>query len=291
MLNHRIEIGGVQFGSIYGVSNTSSREVSYSEVSNILNYAQSVGINCIDTAISYGDSERKLGAHGVSNYQVITKLPSIPKDCPNIFTWAEGQLMESLSRLKLSKVYGFLLHNPQDLNGKKGEDLWGALISFKKKNLVDKIGYSIYNPDDLDIFFDSFSPDIVQAPYNILDQRLSLSGWMDRLFQAGIEIHVRSVFLQGLLLMKKNQRPKKFDRWSYIFEKFDLWLKENNLTPMQALTSFALSDPRITKVVIGVDNLLQLEEIVSNLEVKTRYFPGEICTSDIDLIDPSRWDL
>ena len=171
----------VQFGLPYGVTNTSFKEVSSSEISNILTYAKSVGINTIDTAISYGESEMRLGDYGVSNCQIITKLPAIPKECSNILSWAEDQLMGSLSRLRLPRVYGLLLHNPKDLSWtQKEKELWFALKNLKKQNLVDKIGYSIYKPEDLDVVFDLFVPDIVQAPYNILDRRLVSSGWLDR---------------------------------------------------------------------------------------------------------------
>ena len=291
MLNNRIAIGAVQFGLSYGIANTGFKVVSNSEMSSILTYAQSVGINTIDTAISYGESEMKLGKYGVSKCQVITKLPAIPNDCSDIFSWVEEQLKGSLLRLKLHKIYGLLLLNPKDLLGPKANEVWSALKNLKKQNLVDKIGYSIYKPEELDIFFELFPPDIVQAPYNILDRRLASSGWLECLYDSNTEIHVRSVFLQGLLLINKNKRPKKFDRWSNIFEKFDAWLKENNLTALQASISFALADPRITKVIVGVDNLFQLEEITDNLKIKIKYFPEELNTSDLDLIDSSRWNL
>lgn len=291
MLNNRIAIGSVQFGIPYGVANTSSKEVSNSEISNILTYANSVGINTIDTAIAYGESERKLGDYGVSNCQVITKLPKIPKECSNVLSWVEGQLMESLSRLRLPRIYGLLLHNTKDLSTSKGEELWSAMQFLQKKKLVHKIGYSIYKPEDLDTFYDVFLPDIVQAPYSVLDQRLASSGWLDRLFNAQTEIHVRSVFLQGLILMSKMERPNKFDRWHSLFEKFDLWLEDNNLNAMQASISFAINDPRITKVILGVDNLFQLKEIMSSVNIKAQNFPEDLSIQDTDLIDPSRWNL
>jgi len=291
MYANRIAIGTVQFGLPYGVANSSLKEVSNSEISDILNYAQSLEIDTIDTAISYGKSEKKLGEYGLKNYKVITKLPAIPVQCPNILTWAEGQLIDSLSRLRLPKVYSLLLHNPKDLLGPEGNELWAALKILKQKNLVDKIGYSIYRPEELDAIFDLFSPDIVQAPYNIFDRRLSLSGWLDKLFNAKTEIHIRSVFLQGLLLIKKNQRPKKFDRWLGIFENFDCWLKENNLSAMQASIAFAFQDPRINKVILGVDKLSQLEAIMVDLNIKINDFPEDFSIQDLNLIEPSRWDL
>mgnify|MGYP000044051884 CR=1 FL=1 len=293
MLNSRIAIGSVQFGLPYGVANTSSKEVSSLEISEILTYAQSAGIKTIDTAISYGKSESKLGDYGVNDYEIITKLPTLPEKCENVNSWVSGQLNESLSRLKLSRVYGLLLHNPEDLSGPKGDELWAAMQLLKKNKLVNKIGYSIYRPEDLDTYYHLFFPDIVQSPYSILDRRLASSGWLDELFNAQTEIHVRSIFLQGLLLMSKNKRPGKFDKWLSVFDKLELWLKDNGLSAMQASISFAMQDPRITKVILGVENLKQLKEIVSNIKSTTRDFPIDLSVQDIDidLIDPSKWNL
>jgi len=293
MLENRIAIGAVQFGLPYGVANTSSKEVSSLEISEILTYAKSAGIKTIDTAISYGKSESKLGDYGINDYEIITKLPALPEKCGNVNSWVNDQLKESLLRLKLSRVYGLLLHNPMDLTGPKGHELWAVMQSLKKKKLVNKIGYSIYRPEDLDIYYHLFFPDIVQSPYSILDRRLATSGWLDQLFNAQTEVHVRSIFLQGLLLMSKNKRPAKFDKWLSVFDKLELWLKDNGLSAMQASISFAMQDPRISKVILGVENLKQLKEIVSNIKPATRDFPIDLSVQDIDidLIDPSKWNL
>lgn len=291
MIGDRIAIGAVQFGLPYGIANNSHEKTSLNEASNILNYAKSIGINSIDTAISYGESESSLGIFGVSSYKVITKLPAIPNNCHNVKHWVDCQLKESLLRLKLSRVYALLLHSPNDLDSSKGHELWSALQSLQQKKTVQKIGYSVYKPEDLDRFYREFPPELVQAPYNIFDQRLASSGWLERLSNAKTEIHVRSVFLQGLLLMPSHERPSKFDRWQSVFEKFDLWLKDNDISALQASICFAIQDPRITKVIIGVDNLLQLKEIVSNMAVNKKIFPDELSIKDIDLIDPSRWNL
>ena len=204
MLNNRIVIGTAQFGSPYGVANTKLEEVSPTEVSGILKYALSEGINTIDTAINYGDSEAKLGGFGVDDFQIVTKLPAIPNNYSDINSWVEEQLNNSFDRLKVRSIYGVLLHNSQDLLGFKGPELWESLQELKRKKIVKKVGYSIYSPWELDELYEPFPPDIVQAPYNILDRRLSLSGWLDRLSSNDIEIHIRSVFLQGLLLLNKN---------------------------------------------------------------------------------------
>jgi aryl-alcohol dehydrogenase-like predicted oxidoreductase len=290
VLNNRIAIGAAQFGGFpYGVSNDGSTKVSYAEISNILTYAKSVGVNTIDTAITYGVSETRLGNFDVSDNDVITKLPEIPRNCHDISSWVEKNLEDSLVRLKLPKVYGLLVWNINDLSGSRGLELWTAMQSLKKKKLVHKIGYSIYEPKDLDIFYDSFFPDIVQTPFNILDRRLDSSGWLTRLFDAKVEIHIRSIFLQGLLLMNKTNRPFKFDRWLSLFEKYEHWLQDNNLTAMEASISFALIDPRITKVIIGVDSLYQLKEIIGSLKIKIKRFPEDLSERDSDLLNPARW--
>ena len=291
VLNNRLALGSVQFGLPYGISNTSLNETSFSEISNILNYANKIGINTIDTAISYGKSESRHGKYGVNRYKVITKLPKMPIICHDVFAWAEEQLMDSLSRLNLRSVYGLLLHHTLDLNGPKGSILWSAMKSLKEKNLVNKIGYSIYKPDDLDLLFNDFVPDIVQTPYSIFDQRLSTSGWLDRLYNSNTEIHARSIFLQGLLLFKSSERPSKFNRWKSEFEKFDLWLEENNLTALQASICFVMGNPKISKIIVGIDNLNQLKEIISNLKFNDLSFPEYKSIEDTELLDPSLWNL
>jgi len=290
VLNNRIAIGAAQFGGFpYGISSDSSKKVSYAEMSNILIYTKSVGINTIDTAIAYGESESRLGNFDVSNNDVITKLPELPKKCHDISSWVEKNLEGSLLRLKLPKVYGLLVWNINDLSGPRGRELWAAMQSLKQKKLVHKIGYSIYEPKELDIYYDSFFPDIVQTPYNIFDRRLDSSGWLSRLYDSQVEIHIRSIFLQGLLLMNKTNRPFKFDRWLSLFEKYEYWLRDNNLTAIEASISFALIDPRITKVIIGIDSLYQLKEILGNLKIKIKHFPEDLSERDSDLLNPARW--
>lgn len=289
MFDDRIAIGTAQFGQPYGIANKKLEEVSQLEVANILKYALSKGIGTIDTAMTYGNSEIKLGNCGVSNFQIITKLPSVPKDCLGIESWIESQFFDSLSRLKVNEIYGLLLHNSSDLLGRQGSLIWSYLQNLKEKKIVKKIGYSIYNPEELDHLFELFSPDIIQAPYNIIDRRLSTSGWLDRLFSADVEIHIRSIFLQGLLLFHKNDRPNYFANWPDVFNRLDEWLEKNSLSAFEASISFALSDSRINKVIFGVNNVIQLREIVSNAGVIVSDFPEELNSNDLNLINPSMW--
>lgn len=285
----KIALGTVQFGIHYGIANTSGR-VEKSEAKDILNYAKSFGIDTIDTAISYGLSEQCLGEIGVDGCQVVTKLPEIPDDYGNLRIWVEKHVKESLDTLGVETLSGLLLHRPNQLLDTDKKDLWSILLQLKSDGLVKKIGFSIYTPDELDKLWDSFKPDLVQAPYNILDRRLETSGWLQRMSEENVEIHIRSIFLQGLLLMNEDSRPEKFNKWPALWNHWKKWLKENDSTPVQAAVSFALSDDRISRVVVGVDSLNQFKDIIA-VANSISQFPESFHITDTRLLNPSEWSL
>ena len=130
----------------------------------------------------------------------------------------------------------------------------------------------------------------MQAPYNIFDRRLEQSGWLQIMSNSRVEIHIRSVFLQGLLLMDEDSRPIKFNRWSYSFGLLEKWIKENNTTALQACLSLPLNDDRINRIVIGVDNTQQLKSILFGGDINTPVPPLSLCLDDVDLINPSHWN-
>lgn len=288
MIN-RLALGTVQFGLPYGVSNAVG-QVNCHSAAVILNHAILAGMDTLDTAVAYGESERCLGRAGVSEWQIVTKLPELTRLDVNAGDWVKEQVQGSLERLGVSHIKGLLLHKPGQLLGPQGDFLWEGLQDLKKSGVIRNIGYSVYEPCELDDLWTSFRPDIVQAPYSILDRQLSNSGWLQRLYDENIEIHVRSVFLQGLLLMHSKDRPKKFDRWPTIWTAWDAWLHERGITALQACIGFAMADPRISRVIVGVDTLKQLEEILHSTEIDFPEYPQELETDDPDLINPSRWN-
>ena len=285
----KIALGTVQFGINYGIANTNG-QVDGLEAKDILAYAMSYGIDTIDTAIAYGSSEQCLGEIGVDGYQVITKLPEIPDDYGNLRIWVERHVKESLNTLGVETLSGLLLHRPNQLLDTDKKDLWSILLQLKSDGLIKKIGFSIYTPDELDKLWDSFKPDLVQAPYNILDRRLETSGWLQRMSEENVEIHIRSIFLQGLLLMNEDSRPEKFNKWPTLWNHWKNWLKENDSTPVQAAVSFALSDNRISRVVVGVDSLNQFKDIIA-VASNIGKFPESFYITDTRLLNPSEWRL
>ena len=285
----RLVLGTVQFGLPYGVANKSG-QVRRTEATAILKHAWTVGIGTLDTAIAYGQSEERLGEIGVNNWRVVTKLPAIPDTCTTVRDWVQESIKCSLSRLHINRLHGLLLHHPKQLLEPQGEELYVALLELKEQGCVEKIGVSIYSPEELDDLSPRFEIDMVQAPFNVLDRRLNTSGWLTRLYRAGIEVHARSIFLQGLLLMESAQRPKKFDRWMPLWNCWNRWLEIQEITPLQACLGFVLSQQQIKRVIVGVDNLGQLQDILEAAEVKVPQPPDFLQTSDLNLINPSRWD-
>lgn len=287
--SRRLALGTAQFGMPYGVANRTG-QVSRAEVARLLSNAWAAGIDTLDTAIAYGESEQVLGEIGVGRWRVISKLPALPNACVDIGGWVQESICGSLERLGIPKLLGVLLHRPQQLHGRQGEALYGALRSLKDQRLVEKIGVSIYAPDELDATWPHFHPDLVQAPFNVLDHRLASSGWLTRLHQAGTEVHTRSIFLQGLLLMDGAKLPAAFARWLPLWKQWQSWLAEQALTPLQGCLGFVLSQPEIDRVVVGIDSLEQLQGILASVDSARLTPPGTLMSEDQDLINPSRWN-
>ena len=285
----KIALGTVQFGLDYGIANNQGK-VSANIAKNILMHAQLAGIDTLDTASVYGNSEEQLGEIGVKDWRIITKLSNVPNSCDDISLWVREQVFKSIQRLKVKSIAGLLLHDTGQLTGLHGQQIWSALKTLKDEGVIEKIGFSIYHPNELEILWESYRPDIVQAPYNIFDRRLEQSGWLQIMSDYRVEIHIRSVFLQGLLLMDKDSRPIKFNRWSYSFGLLEKWIKENNTTALQACLSLPLNDDRINRIVIGVDNTQQLKSILVESDINAPVPPLSLCLDDVDLINPSHWN-
>ncbi|CAN0414390.1 unnamed protein product [Scytosiphon promiscuus] len=287
----KIALGTVQFGVDYGIANVSG-QVSRSEISAIINASNQYGISTIDTASAYGSSEARLGEVGVSGFDIISKLKPIPVSTLNVKDWVLNSVQRSLYDLRVDSLYGLLLHEPSDLLGPQGIELRAGLLSVKSAGFVKKIGVSIYNPAMLTVLDPILEIDLVQVPFSPIDQRLKTSGWLERLNQRGIEVHTRSTFLQGLLLMPKQQRPAYFETWSVLFLEWDNWLQMNNLTALEGALGFVNSFNEIDKIVVGVDSVDQLKQIINiyldNIKSLPPFFS---CSEDTNLIDPSNWKL
>lgn len=286
----KLALGTVQFGVPYGIANKAG-QVSSLEARRIIEKAHCAGFGTLDTAAGYGESESVLGSIGIDNWRVVSKLPKLPENIADAQAWVRESFEESVRRLKQKKLYGYLLHSPDDLLGERGKEIFASVQDLKEAGFIEKTGYSVYSPEQLDLIWHNFPPDLVQIPFNIIDRRMQTTGWLDTMHKAGVEIHSRSAFLQGLLLMNAQSRPRKFNKWSGLWLQWHEWLREQNISPLQACLSYVMSQPEINQVVIGVEGTKQLEEIILTDKSKNILLPETFSSADADLINPSRWAL
>jgi aryl-alcohol dehydrogenase-like predicted oxidoreductase len=283
----KLALGTVQFGLVYGVANQGGA-VALPEAAAILEQARALGIDTLDTAAAYGESEMVLGRLGTDGFAILSKLPILPSDCTGVGAWVEEQLQASLARLGSVRLSGLLLHRSADLLGPKGEELYCALLVARSSGLTAKIGVSIYDPAELDALCARYDFDLVQAPFNILDTRMVDSGWADRLQERGVELHLRSVFLQGLLLMPAERRPQRFARFAPVWKCWEDFLCASGLTPLQACLRAALACTQASKVVVGVDSREHLLEIAAAAQGTLP--AGPVWPPfDPTLVNPTRW--
>ena len=207
----------------------------------------------------------------------------------SIANFVISDLNQSLKLLKRNSLYALLVHHGEDLLRPGGEIIFNKLQILKDKGLVSKIGVSAYIDNQLINIIDRFDIDIIQLPMNILDRRLIDNGLLNKIYSKGIEIHTRSIFLQGLLLMDPKKRPKIFDRWSNLWKIWDEWLYDNKLSALQATLIYMISLPEISRVLVGVDNKDQLQNIIKALKGNIPNIPKELSINDPDLLNPGNW--
>jgi aryl-alcohol dehydrogenase-like predicted oxidoreductase len=282
----KLALGTVQFGLDYGLTNNSG-QVAIEEVRNILTFANNNNIDTLDTAFGYGNSEKVLGNIGINDFKIVTKTAPLKLGVDNVLQ----SFHKSLKDLKISSVDGLLVHNIDDIKDKKFDTLYKEINKLKKDQLISKIGFSTYTPDQVDFLLDNFDFDLIQVPFNLLDKRLINGGQLKALKNKKIETHARSIFLQGLLLMSTSQRPKYFNNWNTLFKKWDLWLKTNNISGLEAALNFALSENLIDKIVIGIDSKIQLREVFSASKSQILNIPKFLNSTDEMLINPSLWEI
>jgi len=285
----RLALGTVQFGLCYGVANEGG-QVSPAEAARILRVAKQWEIDLLDTAIAYGESEQVLGRIGVSDFNIVSKLPLIPESCPDVESWVTQEVEASLQRLGVPSLYGLLLHRSSYLFERTDNRLIHALEQVKSAGLVRKIGVSIYAPTELDQIQHLERLDLVQAPLNLVDRRLQTSGWLARLKKANIEVHARSVFLQGLLLLPPERIPPKFGRWSELWDRWASELENAQQTAAATCLAYPLSLSEVDRVVVGVDNADQIRTLLAASKAKTSENDWAFMISnDERLINPANW--
>lgn len=284
MLTEKLALGTVQFGLDYGISNKSGK-TNREEAHKILNYCYLNGINLIDTARTYGNSEEVIGTFKPLDFSIVTKF-LIDSDYPSL----QLNLESSLQRLDTSTLYAFMAHDAEQF--RIYPLLWDDLQKLKSEGKVQKIGYSLYYPKQLQQLLDKGKiPDIVQVPYNIFDKRFE--SLFPQLKEIGCEIHTRSAFLQGLFFMN-------IDLLSEHFEPIKIYLKELQHLFKQKeelaayLLKFCLNNIYIDKVLFAVNSLEQLKTNLKELAIASSLNLGDIYKNIIvpeSILIPSNWPV
>ena len=288
---NKLAIGTAQFGMDYGIG-SSPGKVNISEVKKILEHAKLTNIDMLDTASAYGKSEKILGELNVDEFKVVTKTRhfNIPKITDDALNLLNRDFEKSLKDLKLDSMYGLLIHHADDLMKPGASKIIEFIHNLKKTNKIRKIGVSIYENKHLSFVLENFDIDLVQLPLNIFDRRLIDNGMLKLLSQKGLEVHARSIFLQGLILMADSSRPRKFDRWDSLWKSWSEWLNDYKISPLEASIRYAMSFSEISKVLVGIDSINQLIEIVDAASGVLPPIPNELYTNDSLLLNPSNWD-
>lgn len=289
----KLGLGTVQFGMNYGISNTRGKP-SDDEIKRTLDVAHGAGIQIIDTAHTYGESETALGRNlpARHDFRIVTKTPPLRTETISAsdIRQVNTAFHLSLERLRQPAIYGLLVHRASDLLAKGGEHFMAALSSLKSEGFVSKIGVSVNDQRELDALLSRFSIDMVQLPFNILDQRLLENGTLRRLDEAGIEVHSRSVFLQGLLLMNPENLEGYFRPAREPLRIIHEFAKSHNMTPLEMALRFATSRKEIDYVVIGINHPEELVEILSAAQLPPAIdnYP-DFAIQDEAILNPALW--
>ena len=282
-------LGTVQFGMNYGVQGNGRPNLD--SIYNILDTAIENKIDTFDTAIAYGEAEKILGQYILDrtidskNVRIITK----DKSNKNLLSLISN-IENSIKRLNIDKLYGFLFHDSTVVYNK---ERMTQLIDIKNNGLAEKIGVSIYSPDEA-IKALEYDIDIIQVPYNLFDNRLDKVDFFKKAKSKNIEIYARSSLLQGLALMDYNKLPKNVEFAKDYLIKFDDLCIKSKIDRLNAAVNYVSSNKYIDFIVFGTDNINQLKEY---LLIKENVLPNsfiEEIKSNFNnvpdkLVNPTLW--
>ena len=288
----KLAIGTAQFGLDYGISNPTGKTPS-KEIVDILELAHANSIKCLDTAASYGDSEKiinsYLNSHPDQSWKIISKLPSLKKkkDIKSYFNFhfnrSKSLLGSSLNTYMAHDAKQFLSH----------EVLRDNFFSLRERGIINKIGVSVYSEHEIEKLIE-YNIDVIQLPLNILDHRLIKSGILSKIKKCRIEIYARSIFLQGLFFLKENHLKHKFPDILIPLDKLKLIAKKYKLKLRELALLFVYNVPEVDLVITGVNNLAQLKaNIISfnkpyNNDITTEIL-GNIEYDNDNVLNPTLW--
>ena len=284
----KLILGTAQFQNGYGITRHKFK-IKKKEINEIFKLAKLFGIKLVDTAESYKINNFYDLRKNFKDMHVITKYQKFPSK--NVYQSLKKKIKEDLKKFGVKKLYLLHFHNVEELQKNNSKEIIRSLKLIKSEDkLISKIGVSIYEPNELNIVLKIFRPDIVQIPLNILNQEFIHSGWIKRLKKMKIQIHIRSIFLQGLLLEKKGFLKKKYKPWSNELRKIDNYIVKKNIDLLYLSLNF-IRKLKVSGILFSCENKLQLLEILKCYKKKINYKLNynQFRNRNLNLIDPRKW--
>ncbi len=283
----KLILGTVQLGLDYGINNHSGKPSEQQSI-NILDEARRCGIKRLDTADAYGSSIYIIGKYH-SNHPVFNVLNKF-----SISDWScnfERNVNASLKTLNIDSFEVYSYHSFFDFETNIGSQR--ILQKLKKEKLIKKVGISIYTNQEFEKVIESSFIDVIQLPFNILDNHVKRGSLIAKAKRNGKEIHVRSIFLQGLIFMNEVQIPEKLKPLFPYLKRILSFCQKQHLSLAEIAMTYALTYPYIDGVLIGVDNSEQLKTNVKC--IRSEYadsittFLDSINVAETELLNPSYW--
>jgi aryl-alcohol dehydrogenase-like predicted oxidoreductase len=288
----RLGLGTAQFGFDYGVANFNG-QLSALEISKILTRAASVGVGVLDTAPAYGESEQILGAclKETWDFRLITKTTPIKQELINESHIRDmSQTFEnSLTRLNRNQIDTLMVHHAEDILARGGVNIFKKMQEWKQEGKIKKIGVSVYDSIQIERIYERWHFDVVQLPISVYDQRLIQDGSLKRLASAGVEVHARSIFLQGILLMSSAMMPSYFSAFTRHHNRYLSFLNQSEITAVEAAIAFVKNCSEITNLIIGVSSEHDFDECIAAFASNRHIDLAEYAIRDVGFIDPRRW--
>ncbi len=281
----KIILGTANLNQKYGFL---KKSIKYKDFKKIINkFKKRIGY--VDTSNNYKKVHKLLGKINLGKIKIITKI-SIPissKTSPKL--WISKIVKKITSDLKDKKIYCILIHNPKLLIKDKYKKYFFYLNELKKKGTIKKIGFSVYGIKETNILLEKYKIDILQIPVNLINQSFCNKKFLKKIYKKRIEVHARSIFLQGILLSSNLHNLKYFKKWKNLWTSYYSWLNKNKVSQLTACITFIKSIKNISGFVVGIENEAQLKEILNCRIEKKMRFNKFLSQKNKKLIDPSSW--
>ena len=294
MITEKLILGTVQFGLDYGINNQNGKTPE-EKIQKILDEAFSRGIRILDTAEAYGDSQNRIGNYHKSStnrFDVVTKFCA-KEEVTQSFRISD-HILKDIAILEVDRLYAYMFHSFSDFKN-YFEHFKEELLEMRSIGKIQKIGVSIYTNEELQEVLDSSEIELIQLPYNLLDNHTQRFQILRQAKYKGVEIHTRSAFLQGLFFKPLSTLSGNLLNLQKDLERLNDFCESENIDMATLALNYPMSKPYIDKVLIGVDTVEQLQQnigaISSYKNTSLFEYIDQIAIENNKILNPSLWKV